>query len=103
MIVAEFRIDHAAAFVDHHLLIQRGAKRLRYAALDLSAALHRISDPAGIGGLHAFEDFYFAGGLVHGDPKTLDVERDRARRAGRAAACTENLAQRSCGSGELSE
>ena len=37
----------AAGLVDHHLLIERGAERLRDAALDLAAALHRI-DPGAI-------------------------------------------------------
>ena len=87
VIVAEFRIDHAAAVVDHHLLIERGAERLRDAALDLAAALHGIGDPAGIGGLHAFEDLDFAGALVHGDAKALHIEGDRARRAVRVAVC----------------
>ena len=89
MIVAEFRIDHAAAVVDHHFLIQRGAERLRDAALDLAAALHGIGDPAGIRGVHALEDLDLAGALVHGDPKALDVEGDRTRRACRVAVCAQ--------------
>jgi hypothetical protein len=63
MIVAEFRIDDAAAIVDHHFLVERGAQRLRDAAFDLAAALHRIGDAAGIGGLHALQDLEFAGAL----------------------------------------
>src|SRR5215471_1272224 len=101
MIVAEARIDHAAACIDHHLLIERGAERLRDAALDLAAALHRIGDAAGIGRLYALQNLDLAGALVHRDAEALHVEGDRARRARRAAACGEHVALVACELREL--
>ena len=92
MIVAEFGIDHPPVVVDHHLLVQRRAKRLRDAAFDLAAALHRVGDPAGIGGLDALQDLDLAGALVHGDTEALDIEGDRTRRSGRSAAGFKRLA-----------
>ena len=40
VVVAEFGVGDAAVRVDHHLLVERRAERLRDAALDLAAALH---------------------------------------------------------------
>src|ERR1700730_19060670 len=101
MIVAEFRVDHPAAIGDPHLLVEGGAERLRDAALDLSAALHGIGDPAGIRSLYALEDLDLAGEFIHGDPKTLHVERDRARRASRRAGRLQRLPLRARGFGDL--
>jgi len=81
MIVAEFGIDDPAVVVDHHFLIERSTQRLRDPALDLAAALHRIGDTAGIGGLHTLQYLELAGVFVHCDAKALYVEGDGARRS----------------------
>ena len=101
MVVAKFRIDYAAVIIDHHFLVQRGAKRLRDPALDLSTALHRIGDPAGIRGVNAFQDLDLSGALVHRNAKALHVEGHRPRRARRCAGRTEGLALRARGFREL--
>ena len=76
IVIAKCRIDHAAAIVDHHLLVKRGAELLRDAPFDLTAALHGIGDLAGICGMHAFQYLDFTGGLVHRDAEALDIEGD---------------------------
>src|ERR1700676_3687987 len=103
MVVAECRIDDAAAVVDDHLFVQRRAERLRDAALDLAAKLHWIGDAPGVGGLYAFQNPDLAGSLVHGDAKSLDVEGDRARRSGRCAVRAERSSLRVSGFRDLAE
>ena len=70
----------------HVFLEQRRAERLRHAAFDLAAALHRVDDGAGVGGLHAFENADFAADAVHRHAEALHVEGDRARHAVAVAA-----------------
>jgi hypothetical protein len=82
MIVAECRIGHSSGIVNHNLLVKRGAQRLRDAAFDLAAALHRVDDAAGVRGVHAAQNLDHAGVLVDGNAKGLDVESDGTRRAG---------------------
>jgi hypothetical protein len=48
-----------------HFLVERDAKRLRHTGFDLTAALHRIDDAAGAGGVPAAPDLGCAG--VFGD------------------------------------
>ena len=81
VIVAETRIDHPPGIVDHHLLIECGAKRLRDGAFDLAAALHRIDDAPGIRCVDAAENLDRGGAFVDGDTEGLDVEGDRTRRS----------------------
>ena len=103
MIVAKFRIDHAACLIDHHLLVQRGAERLCDSALDLSAALHWIGDATGIRGMHAFQDFDFSGAFVHRDAEALDIVGHGAGRTRRCAVCCQGSSLRARGFGKLSE
>src|SRR5262249_34727821 len=86
MVIAEARINDLAISADDHLLVKCSAERLRDTALDLSEALHRISDASGVCCLHALEDSDLTGALVHGDPEAMDVKGHRARRPARAAA-----------------
>ena len=55
-IVAQRRIDHGAALVVDHLLLQSVADAHHDAADDLAAQLVRIDHDAGIDGFHAIEN-----------------------------------------------
>ena len=79
--MAQARGDDAALVIDNDLLEQRGAERLRHAALDLAAALQRVEHAPGIGRLHALQDADRAADGMNGDAEALHVEGDRARRA----------------------
>ena len=82
VVAAEGRIGDPAFGVDHESFVKRGPDRLRDAALDLSAALHRIDDDARIRGVDASQDPDFAVAPMHRDLEALHIEGDRARRAG---------------------
>ena len=71
----------AAVGVARRYPAERVCIRLRDAALDLSAALHRVDDPPSIGGVNAPEDAHQPAHGIDRDPEGVDVERHRARAA----------------------
>ena len=79
-VVAERRVQHGALRVIDHLLVERPAEAHGDSAVELAAALHRVDQPADVGGVHALQGHDLAGDAMHGDAHALHVEPDRARR-----------------------
>jgi hypothetical protein len=85
-VVVQRRIHHLAGVVIDHVLGECPAETHRDRAVDLAATLHRVDEPADVGGVHAVQNAHLAGHAVHGAPDAVDVDRDRARRTGGIAS-----------------
>ena len=72
-------------------------------AVDLAAALHRVDQPADVGGVHAVQDADLAGDAMHGEPNALHVEGDGARRQVGLAPDLEAMTGRGAGGMELGQ
>lgn len=77
MVRAQRARSHQASRVDPYLLEQRRAERLRHAALDLAAQLHRVDHGARVHGLHGLQDADLPGLGPDRHPEPLRGERHR--------------------------
>lgn len=80
VIVAQLRIHHAPVLYDD-FLEQCRAECLSHTTFHLTTQLRRVQHGTGVSGLDRLQNDHPARCGIHRDPKSVDVERHRPRRA----------------------